>query len=365
MRPGLRRTPGLARPAPVLSLALSLACTLAPACAGLRASAPPDWVAGTPTAYPDDAWVTASASGGSSASARGNARAELARVFHARVESEVRDRSASTTTSRATGPKNEELLERLEVDTRVTTEADFEGARIAELWQDPHANRWYALAVVEKSELRASLAVEIAEAARRVSGDLERAEAAPTPLGAARALLDAVRASRQRDVLVARARVAGAGPDAFRPTRAEIERRLGEVLWTTRVQVRALEVDAASGSPLGDLPQLREAFEKRITRIGFRVSRSGEGADLVLTSRMQLEEVPRDFAAHFVRWEGSYELTGPSPDGVVVLSSQGSGGESYATLPIARTRALAKGAQQLANDLQRQISRYLEEPGDH
>ncbi len=353
-----------------MRLAALLTCSflVCLACAGPGGVARPDWVTGSSAAHPDAAWVTASASGSSEGSARGNARAELSRVFHSRVESEVRDRSASTLTSSASGRKTEELVESIEVDTTVRSEGAFEGVRIAEIWRDPHGGLWHALAVVDKAELRAALAVETAEATRRVAGDLARADAAPTPLGAARALLDAVRSSRERDVLVARARVVGAPRDDGRPTRAEIERRLDTVLWGTRFQVRALEVDS-SGGTRGDLPQLREAFEKRITRIGFRIVRDGPGdgheADLVLTARMLLEKVPREFDGHFVRWQGAYEVTGPPPGGVVVLSSQGSGGESYSTLDIARTRALTKGAQQLANDLQQQISRYLQDREDH
>jgi hypothetical protein len=340
-------------------------------CAGLGAGTAtrPDWVDGAPGAYPAAAWVSAASSGSTAGSARGNARAELSRVFHSRVESEVRDRSESTIRSagdgRARTAAAEELIEKLEVDTRVSTEGDFEGVRVAEVWQEPHGGIWHALAVVNKAELRKALAAEIVEAGRRVNGDLTRADSGPTPLGVARALLDASRAGRERDVLVARARVAGAPRDDFRPTTAEIDQRLDAVLWETRFQIRAQEVDPSSGGVKGQLPRLREAFEERITGIGFRIAGNGEQADMLVAIRMVLEEVPRDFDGHFVRWEGSYEVTGAAPDGAVVMSSQASGGESYPTLSVARTRALAKGSQQLAGDLQNQISRYLQEREDH
>ncbi len=80
---------------------------------------------------------------------------------------------------------------------------------------------------------------------------------------------------------------------------------------------------------------------------------------------MSLQEVPRDFKGHFVRWEGSYELTGPPPEGPVILASEGSGGESYSTAPLARTRALMRGSAKLARDLESQISRYLTESERH
>jgi hypothetical protein len=295
-----------------------------------------------------------------------SARAELARIFNSRVKSEVRDRAAAVLIRRDGAAPISRLVEKLEVDTRITTEGAFEGVRVAEIWRDRAADLWHALAVVNRAELREATAASMQEAGRRVGSDLARADAALTRLGEVRALIDARRSSRERDALVARARVAGAPRDDFRPTTAEVEQRLDAVLWSTRFQVRALEVDPSTGREGSRLPRLRGAFEERITQIGFRIAGDGERVDLVLTSRMLLEEVPRNFDGHFVRWEGSYELMGgPAESSVVVLSSQGSGGESYSTASVARARALATGAQELASDLQKQISRYLQERDDH
>lgn len=342
-----------------------LAAGLSLACAGIGSSPRPDWVDGPPAAWPADRFVTASASGDGAESARGNARAELARVFHSRVASEVRDRSEATRVSRDGEAPRSTVVEKLSIDTRVESEGEFEGVRVPELWRDPQAELWYALAVADKAELRRALDAELAETARRIQGHLTRARTAATPLGRARALLDAVRVARARAVLAGRARVAGAPPDDFRPTAAEIDRQLDAVLWDTRFQVVARELDPTTGAPRAELPRLREVFEERLTGIGFRLAGVGEDANLVLTARMTLQEVPRGFDGHFVRWEGAYELAGAPPDAAVLFSSQGSGGESYSTLEIARTRALARGASRLADDLRGQIARYLQEPDDH
>ena len=152
-----------------------------------------------------------------------------------------------------------------------------------------------------------------------------------------------------------------------------------EMLWNTRFQVRALEVDASSGQANGDLPRLREELEKRITRIGFRVvgfvgvegtgsaplQPEAEQANVFLTCRMSLEEIPRDFEGHFFRWQGAYEVTGAPPHGAVIMASQAAGGESFRTRSTARMRALTKGAEQLAGELETQISRYLGEDAGH
>jgi hypothetical protein len=345
--------------------ALALACASEGSGSGSR----PDWVDAPPSAYPRSAWVTGAATGTSAEAARANARAELSRVFRSRVESEVTDYTASETVSGPDGGSRSSVVEKLSIDTKVSTEGTFEGVRVAETWRDPGSSTWHALAVVEKSAMRRIFAADLEEAGRRVEGDLARADSAPTPLGRARALLDAHRASRERDLIAARARVVGHSAGRFQPGTADIEHQLDMTLWNTRFQVEALEVDPSSGSPKGSLPKLREALEERITGIGFRVVGSGSGAgeeaNVFLECRMSLQEVPRGFEGHFFRWEGAFELKGAQPDATVLLASQASGGESYATASIARTRALAKGAQKLAADLEGQISRYLRETSEH
>ena len=340
---------------------------LALGCAGTFASGRPDWVAGPSAAYPDTAYVIGAAAGSDIDSARSNARAELSRIFHSRVESEVRDSTSATTISDGRGRHSSrvEIVEKLEIDTRVSTEGSFEGVRVVETWRDP-SGAWHALAALDKQAMRQSLRVELEAAAARVHGHVEQSDRAPTALGRAKALIEALRASREADVILARARVVGRPPGRLQPSTTDIERDLDSVLGNARFQVRALEVDADTGRVSGSLPKLREQLEKRITGIGFQVVADGqEDANVWVTCRMSLAEIPRDFEGHFFRGEGAYELTGEPPHGPVVLASQASGGESYSTRALARTRALTKGAQKLAGELEGQISRYLRERPDH
>ena len=337
---------------------------LALGCAGTFASDRPDWVDGPSTAYPETSHVTGAAAGSDIDSARNNARAELSRVFHSRVESEVRDATSATIVSDVRG-RHSSVVEKLEIDTRVSTEGSFEGVRVVETWRDP-SGTWHALAAIDRQAMRQSLRVELEGVEARVRGHLEQSDRAPTALGRAKALIEALRASREGDVILARARVVGHAPARFQPSTGEIERDLESVLGNARFQVRALEVDADTGRVSGSLPKLREQLEERITGIGFQVVADGqEDANVWVVCRMSLAEIPRDFEGHFFRWEGAYELTGQPPHGPVVLAAQASGGESYSTRALARTRALSKGAQKLAGDLEGQISRYLRERPDH
>jgi hypothetical protein len=106
---------------------------------------------------------------------------------------------------------------------------------------------------------------------------------------------------------------------------------------------------------------------KSITDIGFKVANGQAQTEpsVWLVCRMSLAEVPRNYAAHFVRWEGDFELVGPPPHRSVIAASNGSGVEGFKTLAFARERALTKGIAKLSRDLRGQISRYLRETPDH
>jgi hypothetical protein len=268
------------------------------------------------------------------------------------------------TTLTSTGARSQ-VVEILDIQTKVISEGDFEGVAIAETWRDRGASTYYALAVLEKEKMRAVLLSQLRGAARRVHGDLVRADSAPTYLGRGKALIDALRASAERDATVGRARIVGYPVVENLPSTAEIARDLDAVLWHTRFQVEVQEVDQGTGAPRGDLPKLREQLEQVITEMGFKVAGDGAAPNVWLTCRMSLQEIQRGFDGHFVRWEGAWQLTGAPPHGPVVLSSKADGGESYSTASLARTRALAKGSAELSRDLERQISRYLRDAADH
>ena len=329
-------------------------------CAGTGGGRP-EWVDGPPSAYPDATHVTGTASGSTADAARANARAALSRVFLSRVESEVRDE----TSSEIRDSREVSAVERLSIETRVSTEGSFEGVKIAETWQSRDGT-WHALAVLDKASMRRTLQARIDEATRRMRGHLDRSAAAPTALGRSKFLIESLRAGRARDALVARGRVVGRRPDDHRPTTAAVESDLESSLAGTRFEVRAVEVDAATDAEIGTLPKLRERLEERLTSMGFQTVAPGRSdANVWLTCRMSLEELDRGFKGHFFRWQGAWEVTGEPPHGSVVLASQDSGGESHTTKSVARSRALAKGAQKLATDLEAQISRYLREPAEH
>jgi hypothetical protein len=351
--------------------ALLLACAAPSGPGGSgKSGGRPDWVRAKPgemSDFPPDEYVTAVGTGQSDETARASARAEISQIFMSKIQSDLRD-SSEVTSREQNGRMDVQVTAKLNIETRVTSSGTFEGVFIAEMWHDKSAGTHYALAVLDKAKTRSVLLRQLRDAADRAHGALSRADTAPTYLGRGQALIDAARASAEVDEIVARARVVGRPHVTGLPGTGVVERDLEETLFNTRFQVRAVEVDAGSGAVRGGLQKLQEELEKTITGIGFKVVRAGSSAgspNVWLECRMSLQDVDRGLDTKFVRWEGAFELTGAPPNGAVILSSKSSGGESFSSASLARTRAIMKGSAKLSRELKRQIARYLAESRGH
>jgi len=335
-----------------------------------RGGGRPQWVESEDPRFPRNGYVTGVGSGSSRDTARSDARAEIARVFEARVEAVVADQATRISETVSGGRATSRVFEQLIVSTSVVTAGDFRELQVPETWFDRKTDTYYALAVLDKAKARAQLRPELEGAAKRTVGHLRRADRAATSLERARDLVAAVRASQERDSIVSRARLVGRPRVENLASTAEIERELAEALDRVRFLVRAVEVDATTGVPRGDAPRLQARLSQSITDLGFSVidagtSSAGAGS-LRLTCLVSLQEIQRDLPdTYFFRWEATYEIAGYLPHGPVVLSTEASGGESFSTRELARKRAIAKGSSQLARDVTQKISRYLREDSEH
>jgi hypothetical protein len=252
------------------------------ACAG----GGPEWLDGSPEAYPRDRYLVGVGSGTDLDAARDRARAEIARSLEVHVEDEVLDRTESTSLAEG-DPSVRTVVEQVSIETRTTTEADLEGVRIAELWSDPATQQVYALAVLDRESAGRVLLLEMAECDTEVEGHLADARVEVDSLTRVRALVQAVRTSRERDVFASRARVVVAREAVSdeRGRTAELERELLRAISDVRFAVRAREVYLPGGQYRGELTGLRSGIADRLTGMGFRVEEGRGRAAGALQSR--------------------------------------------------------------------------------
>ncbi|MGM0412873.1 MAG: LPP20 family lipoprotein [Pseudomonadota bacterium] len=211
----------------------------------------PGWVdGGEPADYPRGAYLTGTGRADELAAARDRARAELARTFRVRVESESRE---------LTRLEAGELEQ--EAESRIRTRSDevLTGVTIAETWRAPEGGAYHALAVLDRNRAALRLRQEIGELDRATERHVERAEAARDPLERVAALGRALEARRTREGLQAHLQVVGAtgrGIEAPFST-AELAARHREALAAVTITPTAAgdeaeAVDAALRGALGN-----------------------------------------------------------------------------------------------------------------
>jgi hypothetical protein len=338
----------------VLCGALLGALLWSAACAGGRGR--PDWIDGSAASYPRERYLIGVGEGEDLDAARDRARAEIARIFEVRIEDAVVDRSEEVAVTEATR-RLSSVVERIAVETRTTTEAELEGVEIAETWKDPGTQRVYALAVLDARRAQRRLLEQAIRRAEETLGSLEAAESAHGALARIRAHVNAARASRERDRLLAHARVLGSMESAVgqQMETAKLELLL---LWELARVDFAVRARGAGTSGDGDLPGLRDALAARLTRMGFQVAEPASAlAALQINCRLALQRVERGGGAwpHY-GWEGACDVADTSG---VMISSADAGYESHPIDATARAKARARGEQALAEAVERDLQRYL------
>lgn len=137
------------------------------ACSG--APPRPDWLSGDTPHYGSSKYLLGRGEASSLEQAKDRARSDIAKIFEVAVNESSEDTRVFKSRSEggAVQSGNEARVERT---TLTHTDQVLEGARIAETWQDPKTQNFYALAVLPRSQAAAGLRQDISqldEATRR------------------------------------------------------------------------------------------------------------------------------------------------------------------------------------------------------
>lgn len=161
-------------------------------CAVTRPLGPPDWVTtGKSADYPREEYLVGVGRGRSHAAAEDNARAEIAKIFQARVEQTTHERAtySETESSRAAGSWSRSID--ISQATEVETSKVLSGVEIVARYEGPEG--YAALAVLSRSEASDRLWRRAKELSDRATALIERAQQARDPLEAARSYYQAAR----------------------------------------------------------------------------------------------------------------------------------------------------------------------------
>lgn len=311
---------------------------LALGCAGSPVR--PEWVGGTPQAYPAARYLLGRGQGDTPALARDRARADLAKNFRVRVSEESEDRV--TYAGQAQGEASSARLE-AQASRWIAARTDqvLEGSRIAEAWQDPESRAHHALAVLDRLQAGAALRQQAARldgVTREALGEARANDDLLVKIGAAGRAVAAQRERAEVQRLLVVVEPVGTGtPPPYELARleadeAELRRRL-------RVAPRALE------DPLGGLERAAGAA---LAAAGF-LSEAGEAAGYELDARLAVTEHPGAEGWHWVR--GTLEVTLRERGGGVRGSHRWDVKASGQQPELARRRAADQAANLLETEL--------------
>jgi hypothetical protein len=272
---------------------LAFGVALLGACAS--APPPPEWLQGSSSSYPDDRFVVGVAA----------------------------------------DPDPDRAAEAALASIETQTHGEREGAQIADTWKDPDNGMHWALAVLDREPLLASLEAELNTLEARMTAALLAADTDP-PHEILVELVTVVALVPERDRLRERIGNLGGKPandDAKAAAQAEaLDARLASLKRELRIEVSSWEMDAKTGEPGDPLDENRRALAQTVLARGFTPAsvETGWGADPVwlrVESKVAIErlQLHPDDTLIAVHWDAAVEITEVAAEGevVAVLTDEG------------------------------------------
>jgi len=329
------------------------------ACAGTAqrkmSSAPdrPEWIEKSPAEFPAARYLTGSGSGPDLESARDAARVEIAKVFSSRISAANFSSVSERTFSGESGAQTTAYREAA-ATVHVATEKVMAGVEVSRSWRDPGGGRYYALAVLDKSKVRAALSDRLAELDEQVGATFREMATTTDKLARARTALKVRAFLKSREAPASDLRVLSHGADVEPPydlnsVRSAIEKAL-----------TALDVALT----LRPVPRERVLAEIRKALNALGVEPGGNGGDLVVNCEASFESMEDpDPKSRWKWWCGSGTATlVDARNGREILSAAANSKEAAASESEALAKAESSLGKKLGAAITRGIADFLERP---
>jgi len=239
----------------------------------------PDWITGNSAKYNNVQNLIGRGQAATQEEAKDRARADLAKIFQVAVIAEGED--VQKFKSDPTGPGQYESQSSRHITTH--TEQIIRGIQIAELWQDPVAKNYYALAVLPRLQAAASLRQQISQLDDATRNHIEQSRKNTDLFLKIAAASLAVDSQQERESLQKPLQIVDSTgrSDESQWNSAKLESDLDELL--KRVKI-ASKVDADS------TPGFAEVVGGALAKAGFMIE-TGQNPDFVLQAQMNLTDL--------------------------------------------------------------------------
>ncbi|VUD59200.1 hypothetical protein TDB9533_02616 [Thalassocella blandensis] len=225
-------------------------------------NAQPDWVMSQSQQYPRSSYLSGVGEADSMSDAKSRARAEIASIFNVTVQSSSSDLSSFQQSS-----LDQTASHSLEVSRQIDSRSQqrLEGVKIAEMWQDPLTQRYYALAILPRQITAMNLRKDIEQLDSATATLVTRIQQSPSLVQKIRLSGDAIALQHQRRELNKQLQVVSATGQSISSSYPLEKLRQDRTELLSRITVTA----EASGS---EQNALQSALEDALANQGFSVT---------------------------------------------------------------------------------------------
>ena len=346
---------GIKRCSLVYILSLIMTWTLIMSCATWSAKANnPDWVDGTSSEYPSNHFIIGVGYGPERQNAADNARAEIAKVFEAKIQQRsIEFDQYLQIASGGTGKSTRELD--IQQITSISTKKILSGISLVDHYIDGVSQPpiHYTLAVLNRSQAGNLLRYKIVEADREILQLRAFAESSSDPLHIIQSLKQAIRAAVLREAYNMELRVVNLqGRGIATGTRLqELKTELAGVL----KDKFNLSVEVAGSYQA----QIKQALTEELTRSGFVINPDPSRATVIIRGNVNITLAAISHPKwKYVRWTVDFQMI-DRINGKIFGSVGTAGKEGHLTEIEAEKKAVRTVQQKLISEVCREINDYI------
>ncbi len=310
----------------------------------------PDWLSGKSKKYPEEKYLIGVGVGASMDVARENARAEILKIFKAKITQSVEEVSREES-KKKTGAK--EVFSSVSVEQRTSVFVDdvLEGIEISQVWHDRRNKTYYSLAALDKKKFKRNLMSQITDMDENILSHLKRSKTGASKLEGLKYLSRARKLSEKKEEMRAKLRVV---EDVSLPI-------LLDELSAIRIESMMEKIkDEFLFCVITDdeTTVLKKILSERLSDLGFKVVGDASLADLIVNAKLNVVPLHRE-KTHwkFYTWSGHFEIKEKEK---IISSATMSGTESHPDEKTAFEKAKLAGEKSIADVFEVKLNDILE-----
>ena len=313
----------------------------------------PEWLDGASRRYPSKQYLLGVGEGPDRQTAEDQARAEIAKIFYSRIESQNRTYQSYLQTDSGAKLKTTEQIDIQDI-TQVSTRKVLAGVHIAEIFTETRPKqKFYALAVLDRAQSQQILQTKIKDLDKGIQESLRDAQAQVDQLLKIKYLNMGLEKLILRDVYDTELRIvnpAGHGIESA-VSIAEVRKELIGILLRDFQIALTVEGNRAV--------QIRQILVEALNQLGFSVAGDHQKASVLVRGRIEFKPSGQQASEwKFVRWSSYFDLV-DLQSGAIFGSVHKNGKEGHLTYMQAEERAVRKLRQGLVADIAKDLKGYI------